>query len=198
MTRETVVQLRARIAACTLCAKEMPHAPRPVTSWHSNSRVLVIGQAPGRKVHESGIPWQDASGRLLRQWLDVSGKEFYDPNLFALMPMGFCYPGKGKSGDMAPRPECAPQWHEVIRERLQRVELTLLIGRYAQRYYLGDRGKASLTENVQEYRKFLPQFLPLPHPSPRNRHWFRSNPWFEEALIPDLQKRVRKALGSMA
>lgn len=197
MKRESTAQLKKRIGQCTLCAKALPHDPRPVTSWHPDSRILIIGQAPGRLVHESGVPWQDASGRLLRSWLSCSDDEFYDPKLFALMPMSFCFPGKGKTGDMAPRPECAPQWHQLIRDRLRNLQLTLLIGRYAQDHYLGECGKSTLTENVREFEKFLPEFLPMPHPSPRNRRWLSSNPWFEEQLVPELQKRISESLGEI-
>jgi uracil-DNA glycosylase len=192
--RESVAALKKRIEGCLICAKTLPHDPRPVTSWRPSSRILIIGQAPGRVVHESGVPWQDASGRLLRTWLSVSEDQFYDDRLFALVPMGFCFPGKGKSGDMAPRPECAPAWHELIRDRLKNVQLTILIGRYAQDHYLGESKVGTLTENVQQFEQFLPDYLPLPHPSPRNRHWFVKNPWFEEKLIPELQLLVRRAL----
>jgi uracil-DNA glycosylase len=193
---ESAAALKKRIEACTICAKALPHEPRPVTSWRTSSRILIIGQAPGRVVHESGIPWQDASGRLLRTWLSVSEEQFYDDRLFALVPMGFCFPGKGKSGDMAPRPECAPQWHNLIRRQLRNVQLTILIGRYAQDYYLADRSHTTLTENVRQFDSFLPDFLPLPHPSPRNRHWLSKNSWFEQEVIPVLQMRVRRALQS--
>tara|TARA_Y100001972_G_scaffold69855_1_gene85123 strand:+ start:4387 stop:4818 length:432 start_codon:yes stop_codon:yes gene_type:complete len=143
-------------------------------------------------VHDSGVPWDDASGNELRRWLGVSKKEFYDPDFFGLIPMGFCYPGKGKSGDLPPRPECAPQWHEQLLSCMQDVKLTILIGQYAQKYYLGDRFNKSLTENVKNFRSFLPEYLPLVHPSPRNRIWQKKNPWFEEEVIPVLQEVVRK------
>jgi len=172
----------------------MPHEPRPVLSWHPDARVLLIGQAPGSKVHESGVAWQDASGRLLRSWLEVNEEQFYDPRLFGLVPMGFCYPGKGSSGDLAPRPECAPQWHDTLRKRMDNIELTLLVGRYAQEYYLGRRGYKTLTENVHNFAEFAPDYLPLPHPSPRNRPWLAANPWFETDLLPELRKRIRRVL----
>ena len=187
-------RLRDRIKGCTVCSEFLSHGPRPVTSWSVGSKILIIGQAPGRVVHESGVPWQDVSGRVLRNWLSVSDEEFYDPDRFGLMPMGFCFPGKGKSGDLPPRPECAPLWHDEILSHLKQVKLTILIGKYAQDYYLGKNGYKTLTENVREYKQYWPQFLPLPHPSPRNRPWLFANPWFEKDLIPELQKRVRTAL----
>ncbi len=158
------------------------------------SRVLIIGQAPGRKVHESGIPWNDASGRNLRAWLGISEKEFYDESKFALLPMGFCYPGSGKSGDLPPRPECAPLWHSQVLNELRDVKITLLIGQYAQKYYLREAAKENLTLTVKSYSEYLPEFLPLPHPSPRNRIWLRKNQWFEKKLIPVIQKRIAELM----
>jgi uracil-DNA glycosylase len=190
----SVKELKQQIAACAICSEHLPHDPRPVTSWQPGSRILIIGQAPGRAVHASGVPWQDASGHLLRSWLSVSDEQFYDPEIFALMPMGFCFPGKGKSGDMAPRPECAPQWHALILEQLKKIELTILIGTYSQKYYLKETGRSNLTENVRAFREFLPKVLPLPHPSPRNRPWISANPWFENELLPELRQRVRKII----
>ncbi len=192
--RVTASELKQQIAACTICAKALPHDPRPVTSWRACSRILIIGQAPGRAVHESGVPWQDASGRLLRSWLSVSEESFYNNRLFAFVPMGFCFPGKGKSGDLVPRPECAPQWHELILRHLRNVQLTILIGRHAQDRYLGDSACENLTENVRNFDRFLPDYFPLPHPSPRNRPWLSRNPWFEEQLLPQLRRRVSSAL----
>ena len=161
---------------------------------HSAARVLIIGQAPGAKVHESGVPWQDASGRQLRGWLRMDETTFYDEKRVALMPMGFCYPGKGKSGDLPPRPECAPLWHERLRKRLKQVRLTLLIGQYSQAYYLGKNAGENLTETVRTFRQYLPEFLPMPHPSPRNRFWLTKNPWFASELLPVLQSAVTAAL----
>ncbi|MEM7143553.1 MAG: uracil-DNA glycosylase family protein [Verrucomicrobiota bacterium] len=168
--------------------------PRPVLQIGSAARVLIIGQAPGVKVHESGTPWKDASGRLLREWLGVDRETFYDADRVALMPMGFCYPGKGKSGDLPPREACAPLWHDVLLEVMPRVSLTILIGRYAQGHYLGDRASENLTETVRAFREHLPEYLPLPHPSPRNRFWLAKNPWFEEEVLPELGQRVAGAL----
>jgi uracil-DNA glycosylase len=178
------------IRSCTLCKVHLPLGPRPIVSLHPKSKILIIGQAPGTKVHTSGAPWDDASGKELRRWLGVEPEIFYDEKIFALMPMGFCYPGRGTSGDMPPRPECAPQWHKKIINSLKQVELTILIGQYSQAYYLGDRAKDNLTETVRAYKAFLPQFLPLPHPSPRNRIWQKKNPWFEKKVVPELQMLV--------
>ena len=177
---------------CTLCAPYLPHGVRPVFNIHPKSKILIIGQAPGRKVHESGVPWADASGRNLRDWLSVDEPTFYDPQIFGILPMGFCYPGSGKSGDLPPRPECAPKWHEVLLNMMPEIELTLLFGQYAQQRYLGDRCAKNLTETVRNWRAYLPEYLPLPHPSPRNRIWLRRNPWFTEEVLPHLRERVSK------
>ncbi len=160
---------------------------------HPNSRIAIIGQAPGMKVHQSGIPWHDASGKALRNWLGVTEDQFYDASLFAIVPMGFCYPGKGKSGDLPPRPECAPQWHPELLEQMPNIALTLYIGQYAQKCYLGNRIGKNSTETVRDFRQFLPSAVPLPHPSPRNRFWQAKNPWFAAEVLPELQ-RVVKAL----
>lgn len=186
-------RLLNEIRACRQCEAHLPLGPRPVVQLGPGARILVIGQAPGTRVHETGIPWNDPSGDTLRRWLEVSREQFYDPELFAIMPMGFCYPGRGKSGDLPPRPECAPTWHRRIQAALPRIELTLLIGQYAQRYYLGNRYR-SLTDTVRHWREFAPAQLPLPHPSPRNRRWLRDNPWFEQEELPALRERVHLAL----
>ena len=161
---------------------------------HSSARLLIIGQAPGARVHESGIPWNDASGKQLRSWLGIDEATFYDANKVALMPMGFCYPGKGKTGDLPPRPECAPLWHGKLLQQLPNIRLTLLIGQYAQRHYLGEASNENLTETVRSFRAHLPRYLPLPHPSPRNRFWLLKNPWFEKDLLPVLKDSVHKYL----
>lgn len=148
---------------------------------------MIIGQAPGQKVQDSGIPWDDKSGDELRRWLDVTKEQFYDASLFALMPMGFCYPGKGTSGDLPPRQECAPLWHGKVLAQIKNVKLTILIGQYAQKFYLGKDFNPSITENIKNYKKFLPTYLPLVHPSPRNRIWQKKNPWFEKKVIPALR-----------
>jgi uracil-DNA glycosylase len=159
-------------------------------SAHPESKVLVIGQAPGTKVHESGIPWDDASGERLRMWMDVDRDEFYNVNRFAIIPMGFCYPGRGKSGDLPPRPECAPQWHDKLISELSALKLIILIGQYAQGYYLPENPHRTLTETVRHTEEFLPKFFCLPHPSPRNNIWLKKNPWFEIEIIPLLRAEV--------
>lgn len=187
--------LLTEIRACTLCADHLPHGPRPVLQASERARLLIIGQAPGRRVHESGIPWNDPSGERLRQWMGIPADVFYDMSRIAIVPTAFCYPGKGKSGDLPPRAECAPAWHARLLGAMPDVQLTLLIGRHAQEYYLRDHGKATLTETVAAYAEYLPQYFPLPHPSPRNQGWWKSNAWFEKEVLPDLQQRVRAILG---
>lgn len=180
--------------ACRICADKLPHDPRPVFVVHPAARILLVGQAPGRKVHESGVPWQDASGRRLREWIGVDELDFYNPALFAMLPMGFCFPGSGPSGDLPPRPECAPAWHHTLRALMPHVRLTLLIGQYAQAGYLAERKKENLTQTVQAWAEYLPAYLPLPHPSPRNKIWEKKNPWFAEAMLPEVQRTVRAIL----
>lgn len=186
-------QLLVEVRACRACEESLPLGPRPVLSASASARLLVVGQAPGTRVHETGIPWNDPSGDRLRDWLQMSREEFYDSSRVAIVPMGFCYPGKGKSGDLPPRRECAELWHERIMALLPNVELVLLIGQYAQAHYLQDEYK-TLTERVRRHAEFAPRFLPLPHPSPRNQLWLRRNPWFEEEVLPELRSRVA-ALG---
>jgi len=178
------------IRQCKICEKHLPLGPRPIATAHHESKIIIIGQAPGTKVHASGIPWDDASGKQLRKWLNVTNEDFYDTTKFAIIPMGFCYPGKGKTGDLPPRSECAPQWHDVLLEQMPNVELVILIGMYAQKYYLKNQAKKTLTETVANYKDYLPKFLTLPHPSPRNRFWLTKNPWFEKEVVPELQKKV--------
>ena len=185
--------LMNEVRACTICASHLPHGPRPVLQLHPKARLLIAGQAPGRKVHESGTPFDDASGERLREWMGVTRDVFYDPESVAILPMGFCYPGTGKTGDLPPRPECAPAWREQLLGRLRHLEVTLVIGKYAQAYHL-DETKSSLTENVRAWRKYWPNTVPLPHPSPRNNIWLRKNPWFEVELLPLLRQRVETAL----
>ena len=187
-------KLVKEIRGCRICEQYLPLGPKPIISFRSNAKILVIGQAPGLKVHETGIAWNDESGKNLRRWLGVNEEQFYDPDLFAIVPMGFCYPGKGKSGDLAPRPECASTWHEQIISELTNVKLTLLIGQYAQNHYLKNWDWMSLTETVRHYEEYLPYFFPLPHPSPRNRPWIKKNPWFSSQVIPSLQNRVGKII----
>ncbi|NML31711.1 uracil-DNA glycosylase family protein [Paraburkholderia antibiotica] len=186
--------LLLEIRACTLCAPQLPHAPRPVLSASVESRVLIIGQAPGARVHASGVPWSDASGARLRTWLGVDDATFYDASKFALVPMGFCFPGRGASGDLPPRPECASRWHRELLAQMESVRLTLLIGQYAQRFGLGDAFGPTLTDTLLRGSKFGPRIMPLPHPSPRNIAWFKRNPWFEGEVLPALRERVAAAL----
>jgi uracil-DNA glycosylase len=188
-------KLLAQIRACQICAAHLPHGCRPIVQCSETSQILLIGQAPGRRVHESGIPWDDASGDTLRTWLGVSKTEFYDAANIALVPMGFCFPGTGKSGDLPPRPECAPTWHSQILEKMPAIKLTLLIGQYAQNRYLGAQMRENLTETVRAWRSFQPRYLPLPHPSPRNRLWLKKNGWFEEEAVPEMQHLVAGLLG---
>ncbi len=187
--------LIAEVRACTICAAHLPHGVRPVVQFHPDARLLIAGQAPGRKVHASGIPFDDVSGNRLRDWMGIDRDVFYDPELVALLPMGFCYPGTGKSGDLPPRPECAPAWRAPLLARLDKLQLTLVIGQYAQAYHL-DEPKSSLTEIVQRWRDYWPNVVPLPHPSPRNNLWLRRNPWFEMQLLPMLRQRVAEVLAS--
>jgi uracil-DNA glycosylase len=185
--------LLADVRACTVCAPFLPAGPRPIVQFSRSSRILIIGQAPGIKVHLSGVPWEDDSGNRLRDWTGLSRADFYDPAKVALVPMGFCYPGKGASGDLPPRPECAPLWHERILALLPRDRLTLLVGLYAQAWYLPGKG-ATLTERVRGFAAFGPSVIPLPHPSWRSVGWQRRNPWFESDLLPALRASVRSRL----
>lgn len=181
------------IRDCQVCSQELALGARPIVSAHPQSSVAIIGQAPGSKVHQTGVPWDDPSGKQLRKWLGVNDAQFYDERLFALIPMGFCYPGKSKSGDLPPRTECAPLWHQALLERMPQLQLTILIGQYAQNYYLGNRMKKNLTETVRNFREYLPDYMVLPHPSPRNRFWLTKNPWFAAAVLPEL-KRILKSV----
>ena len=184
-------QLLEKIRACETCKQFLPFAPRPIVQAGRNSKIVIIGQAPGLKVQQSGIPWDDQSGNELRRWFGVDKEQFYNEKIFALVPMGFCYPGKGKSGDLPPRPECAPLWHQLLLDKMPGVQLIILIGQYSQKYYLGEKLKTTLTETVKSYKEYLPQFLPLVHPSPRNKIWQKKNPWFETQVIPTLQEMVK-------
>jgi len=182
------------IKNCKECEASLPLGANPVVQASAQSKIAIIGQAPGIAVHQSGIPWDDKSGDNLRAWLGVEKEVFYDPDIFALIPMGFCYPGTGKSGDLPPMKICAPLWHEKLFEKMQNPQLTLLLGQYAQRYYLGNMAEKSLTKTVQSFRKYSPEFLPFPHPSPRNNIWQSKNPWFKEELLPYLKTRISEIL----
>ena len=187
--------LLAELRGCRVCAAELPLGPRPVLRAAASARLLLIGQAPGTRVHASGIPWSDASGERLRDWLDLDAARFYDETRIAIVPMGFCYPGVlPRGGDRPPRPECAPLWHDRVTAALPLVSLTVLIGQYAQARYLGKRRKRTLTETVAHWRDYLPRFFALPHPSWRTLGWQRRNPWFDEELLPDLRRRVHALL----
>jgi uracil-DNA glycosylase len=188
--------LLADIRACRACADALPLGPRPVLRASVGARLLIVGQAPGTKVHASGVPWDDASGKLLREWLGIDTDTFYDESRIAIVPMGFCYPGRGRSGDNPPRPECARLWFDTLLPRLAGVQLTLLVGQYAQRHFLGERRRSSLTETVAAWRDYAPDYLPLPHPSPRNRGWLKRNAWFGEDVLPALRERVSALLAS--
>ena len=185
------------VRGCTLCAEHLPRGPRPVLRPSATARLLIVGQAPGTKVHETGVPWNDPSGDRLRDWLGIGRETFYDRRRIAIMPMGFCYPGAlPRGGDAPPRPECAPQWHAALLALMPAVELTLLVGQYAQAHYLGDRRSRTLTETVARWRELLPDYLPTPHPSWRTRGWVSRNPWFEAELLPALRSRVAELVGS--
>jgi uracil-DNA glycosylase len=177
------------IRACQICA-DLPLGPRPIFQFSGISKILIVGQAPGRITHDKGIPFDDPSGDRLRAWLGIDRDVFYDPYKLAIVPMGFCFPGTGKSGDLPPRPECAPAWRDRILETLSQVELTLILGRYAIDWHLPGYGKFTVTEAVKSWETHWPQALILPHPSPRNNRWLKQNPWFEREVVPALQARV--------
>jgi uracil-DNA glycosylase len=189
----SITALLEEVRRCTLCAAHLPLGPRPVLQLDPRARILIAAQAPGRKVHESGMPFTDASGDRLRQWLGMTSEIFYDPQRIAIVPMGFCFPGTGKAGDLPPRPECAPAWRSQLMAHLEDLRLTLVIGQYAQAYHLPDAG-GSVTSTVQAWRDHWPSVVPLPHPSPRNNIWLKRNPWFETDLLPMLSARVAEVL----
>lgn len=184
--------LLCNIRDCKVCEDHLPLGPRPIIEATKNSRIVLISQAPGRVVHQSGVAWKDQSGKKLREWLGVGDETFYNPDNFAILPMGFCYPGKAKTGDLPPRKECAPLWHENVWAEMQEVKLKIIIGSYAGNYYLGKELK--LTEQVKNYKEYLPEFWPIPHPSPVNRFWRMKNPWFEENVVPKLQDKIAEIL----
>lgn len=185
--------LLAEVRACNLCEAHLPHGTRPVLQIHPQARVLVAGQAPGKRVHESGVPFDDASGDRLRDWMGVTREVFYNSKQIAILPMGLCFPGTGKSGDLPPRPECARTWRDRLLDHLRHLEVTLVIGQYAQAYHMNGK-RSSLTETVRDWRSYWPEIVPLPHPSPRNNIWLDRNPWFEKELVPMLRRRMSEVL----
>ncbi|MEH6701503.1 uracil-DNA glycosylase family protein [Parasphingorhabdus sp.] len=190
---DPLTNLLGQVRACTICSG-LPLGPKPLLQADRAAQILIVGQAPGSKTHEKGRPFDDLSGKRLRQWLGVTEDQFYDPRLFAIIPMGFCFPGTGKGGDLPPRPECASAWREPLMQALPNVKLTLMLGQYALDWHLGEKKSRTLTETVQRWQEFWPGHLPLPHPSPRNIRWFKANPWFEADVIPVLQERVGKLI----
>ena len=192
-TADEIDRLRRDILACRVCEAHLPNPPRPIMAISATAKIVITGQAPGRLAHESGVPWNDPSGIRLREWMGIGDADFYNPAKVALVPMGFCFPGTGVSGDLPPRPECAPAWRNELLKHLKSIQLTLVIGQFAQDYHLPNAG-SSVTEVVQSWRMHLPSVIPLPHPSPRNNRWLARNPWFEAELLPVLRKRVALSL----
>ena len=188
---ETLV---GEIKQCTVCKEHLPLGAKPILIANSETKIALISQTPGRIAHNSGIPWDDPGGKQLKKWLNVTEEQFYNPLNFAVIPMGFCYPGKGKSGDLPPRPECAPLWHTLLLNRMPSLKLIILIGMHSQKYYLKKKTKKTLTETVKAYQEYLPKYFPIPHPSPRNRFWLLKNPWFEDEIVSMLQQEVKKLI----
>ena len=192
----TLDVLLSAVRGCRVCDAQLPLGARPVLQAKETARILVVGQAPGRRVHETGVPWNDASGERLRAWMGIDRRRFYDASQVAIIPIGYCYPGRGVGGDLPPRRECADLWLSHLLSRLPHIELTLLIGQYAQRHFLGARRKSTLTETTRAWREYAPRFAPLPHPSPRNQPWFTRHRWFEAQALPALRARVQALLGT--
>lgn len=189
-------KLLERVRSCEVCKEHLPLGCRPVLQASEEARILIIGQAPGARVHVSGVPWADASGSRLRSWLGIESTTFYDESQIAIIPMGFCYPGRGSSGDLPPRKECAELWLDELLAALPNVELILLVGLYAQRHFLKKLAKSSLTDTVMHWQDYAPRFIPLPHPSPRNTPWLKRNAWYERDLLPMLRARISAIVAS--
>ena len=194
MIHHPLRDLAQEIRACTLCSAYLPLGPRPIIQVNHSAKILIVGQAPGSRVHETGIPFDDPSGNRLREWMGIDKSVFYDELKLAIVPMGFCFPGTGKSGDLPPRPECAETWRKKLLNELPQISLTLVIGQYAQAWHLGQLVKENLTETVKAWKEFGPEIIPLPHPSPRNNIWLKKNPWFEQEVLPKLQAKVKSIL----
>lgn len=193
MNTESLNGLVTEVRACTICEPHLPNGVRPVLQVNSDAKILIAGQAPGRRVHATGIPFDDPSGDRLRDWMGVSREQFYNPQLFAIVPMGFCYPGTGTSGDLPPRPECAATWRARLLRQLPRIETTLVIGKYAHDYHFG-KSNLTVTRLVENWQQHWPRRLPLPHPSPRNNIWLKKNPWFETKVVPVIRARITNLL----
>ena len=191
---QSLALLEKEIRACTLCTDHLPLGPRPVIQVSTSASILIVGQAPGSRVHETGVPFDDPSGDRLRDWLGIDKDVFYDKSKIALVPMGFCFPGTGKSGDLPPRPECADTWRVKLLEQLPNIKLTIVVGQYAQAWHLDKVNKENLTETVRAWKEYWPRAIPLPHPSPRNNIWLKKNSWFEGDVLPSLKKRIRALL----
>ncbi len=195
---ETLHKLTTEVRGCTLCAAHLPLQPKPIFQISPSATILIAGQAPGRKAHDSGIPFSDPSGDRLRQWMGIDRTVFYDATRIAIVPMGFCFPGTGTGGDLPPRPECAAAWRQRLLNQLPNLQLTLVIGSYAQNWHLPDTAKQGVTDVVSAWRSHWPRVLPLPHPSPRNQRWLRNNPWFAADELPALRAQVGRVLGTRA
>lgn len=195
MDKKLFDQTLHEVRSCNICIKHLPHGVRPIVQIDPNAKILIAGQAPGSKVHQSGTPFDDASGDRLRSWMGVDKAIFYDATKIAILPMGFCYPGTGKSGDLAPRKECAEQWRDQLIALMPNIELTIVIGQYAIAWHLPETKKETLTNTVISWEKFWPHTLPLPHPSPRNNIWLKRNGWFERTVIPALQNKIKILIG---
>jgi uracil-DNA glycosylase len=193
MNTESLNGLVTEVRACTICEPHLPNGVRPVLQVNSDAKILIAGQAPGRRVHATGIPFDDPSGDRLRDWMGVTREQFYNPQLFAIVPMGFCYPGTGNSGDLPPRPECAATWRARLLRQLPRVETTLVIGKYAHDYHFG-KSNLTVSRLVENWQQHWPRRLPLPHPSPRNNIWLKKNPWFETMVVPVIRARITHLL----